>query len=173
MDLIEHIKQGDRINDLESALKNTYTLIPATGEITEELQEQINYLEMSINNRISTYSNLLDVIQMKYNAIKKEKDRLDGERRLLEKQEELLKEMLMTETNGISTDNYTIFYKDYVSIKVDDEIDLESLKQTYPNLVRTKYELKKKEANDYFKNTDMLPNHITREINHTIQIRRK
>jgi hypothetical protein len=110
---------------------------------------------------------------MKYNAIKKEKDRLDGERRLLEKQEELLKEMLMTETNGISTDNYTIFYKDYVSIKVDDEIDLESLKQTYPDLVRTKYELKKKEANDYFKNTDMLPNHITREINHTIQIRRK
>ena len=173
MNLIEHINQGDKISELKDKLDFTYTLIPATGEITEELQKEINYLEGSINNRISTYSNLLDVIQMKYNAIKKEKDRLDGERRLLEKQEELLKEMLMTETNGISTDNYTIFYKDYSSIKVDDNTNLEELKQTYPDLVRVKYELKKKEVNDYFKNTDMLPNGITREINRTIQIKRK
>lgn len=119
-----------------------------TGEISREGEELLNGLQLQKETKIVNIGMFYKNLQGFVDACKEEKKRIDDKQKSAEKKLDWLKSYIEANVNGekINTPQISISYRKSSRLEVDDNIDLEMIEQSWPEIIRTKKEIDKTSA---------------------------
>lgn len=168
LELLQRMQEElENIKALDNAMANC---ADSNGEIPKQLVDLYNESILNVNNHTSTLASTLDDINVEINKLKKIKDEVMAEIKMLEKHEKSIKDNIINAfPQGLTTSNYTISVTETKSLEPEEGLDINMFNKCYPELTRVKYELDKVKIKNEYSKTGILPNGVRIEVKDSIR----
>jgi hypothetical protein len=148
-------------NQLENIIENN---VSETGEISTEIEKQIETLELQRKDKIQALALLYKDFNYFSDSIANEIKSLQQKKKTIENKINFIKAYLernLAEGEKFNETNFTITWRKSTSIEVDPFINEKKFAEQFPDLVTIKIELQKSKIKDMIKTTGVIPDGIT------------